>query len=703
MRKIFPPGHEVEERNHHIEETKRIIEFLSKNYSFIILGPTGSGKSYLIDNVVIRYLDKRSQQFFGDNRKLYVKISFNNLGREELEIFYNSFFPQFTEAGFEVENFKNYTIDDIVEKICWGFKQITAIYKTAFYIVVDDFEFFTDSDIEKLMQFRKATAKLVLATNERRFPSKYSEWFDDFEKVVVLPITEEKQKKYFYDSLVIGKLNLTLPAYRMLYNRLKLMYFYPGAVKRCIENLKSLCGDKLIDTEDVREKLKLHRWGLKYRDLTIGLFLFVFVLFFMRFLFLRGPESYRYAVYAGLSVMGVWFYRLFARRLMRSEEDEFVALPEYSPEWYSKYSVYMSTLLHISGYFLVLFALLIVFDKKLELKMFVGLPFVFLPDIDIKYSFVSSYLSRFLRWLSPGLEFYIEDIDILYGHRGPVHSLLFVFIVSLVLFPVALISWWVWVSIVVALVSHLMIDALSPMGVPLFYPALHRWVTPFSFSKQIPVGSLREGSAAIVMSVICLILLPIVLTTPSGIYEKITKDPFTAIKKITQREKFLQYAVVEGFNLVTTQYIREKMRIIRSTGEELFVLGSDGVVYNTKNDINVYKIERQTTGQRIKYVTERYKVVEVTYFENIFKLIPDDGYVIGEFVMYSPIGEISLKTPSTMKIEPKKNVLFGTDGVKIVFTYANKNMLGWLLSFSPQVVRGELEIVRILEEGSSSG
>ena len=66
MRKIFPPGHKIEERNHHIEETKWIIELLSKNYSFIILGPTGSGKSYLIDNVVIRYLDKLSQQFFGD-------------------------------------------------------------------------------------------------------------------------------------------------------------------------------------------------------------------------------------------------------------------------------------------------------------------------------------------------------------------------------------------------------------------------------------------------------------------------------------------------------------------------------------------------------------------------------------------------------------------------------------------------------------
>jgi hypothetical protein len=145
------------------------------------------------------------------------------------------------------------------------------------------------------------------------------------------------------------------------------------------------------------------------------------------------------------------------------------------------------------------------------------------------------------------------------------------------------------------------------------------------------------------------------------------------------------------------------MRIVRSTGEELFVLGSDGVVYNTKNDINVYKIERETTGRQTRYKTERYKVAEVTYFENIFKLIPDDGYVIGELVMYSPLGEISLKTPSTMKIEPKKRVLFGTDGVKVVLTYANKNMLSWLLSFSPQVIRGELEIVRILEEGSSSG
>ena len=683
----------IEEKNHHIEETKKIIELLDRGQSFLILGPTGSGKTYLLENVVIKFLDEKSDKFFGDSRRLYVRLSFNNIGREELEIFYNSFFPLF---GFEVENFKNYSIDDIVEKICWGFRQLTDIYRTTFYIVVDDFEFFTDSDINKLMQFKRASVRLVLATNERRYPHKYSEWFDDFERVVVLPITEERQKKYFFDSLVKGRIKFTERAYKMVYSRLKLMYFYPGAVKRAIERLVTMCGDRVITTDDVREHLRLHRWGLKYRDLTIGLFCFVFVLFFMRFLFLRGPESYRYAIYAGLSVMGVWFYRLFARRLMRSEEDEFVALPEYAPKWYNKYASLMSALLHIGGFFLSLFCALIVFDKKFETNMLIGLPFVFLMDIDISHSYIARLLKSLGRQIYYKIEWWIDDIDLYFAHRGVVHSLLFVVVVSLLFLPVIFVSFWSWMAIVLALLSHLMVDALSPMGVPLFYPALHRWVTPFSFSKQIPVGSLREGSTAITMMIICLILLPVVLITPSGLYELITKDPFTAIKKITAREEYLQYAFVEGFNVYLSRYVREKMKVIRSTGEKLYLEGADGFVYKSGDDINIYKVVRETTSQKIKYVSDKIKVVDMIALKDLLDQV-GEGYFVGELHMYSPLGVIDIKTPSTIEIKQRRNVLFGVDGVKVAFDYASRKMVEELLMFYPIVVEGKVEIYRIVE------
>ena len=699
MRRIYPPKHKVEEKNHHREETKQIINLLDKKQSFIILGPSGSGKTYLVENVVKVYLEKLSDSVFGDNRRLFAVLSMNNIGREELEIFYNSFFPQFgpvpQSAGFEVENFKNYTVDDVVEKICWGFRQLIkqfASQSVGFYIVVDNFEFMTESDIAKLMQFNNAGCVLVLASNERRFPSKFADWFADFEKVVIMPITDEKQKKYFYDSLVIGKLNLTLLAYRKLYNRLKLMYFYPGAIKKAVEKLKESAGEDVITSVDIGRYLKLHRWGLKYRDLTLGLFVFVFVLFFMRFLFLRGPESYRYAIYAGLSVMGVWFYRLFARKLMKEEEDEFVALPDYSPEWYSKYASLMSILLHISGYLLLLFVVLLITDKKFDLTMLLGIPFVFLSDIDIQ----SSYTARFFRLFFGDI---IDEINIMFGHRGAFHSLLFVFVVSLVLFPLYFVSSWLWVSIVIALVSHLFVDALSPMGVPIFYPALHRWVTPYSFSKQIPVGSLREGSAAIAFTIICLILFPLTLITPSGIYEKITKDPFTAIKKITQKDVYLQYAVIEGFNLVNSKYITEKMKIVRSTGNELFVESSDGIVYNTKSDINVYKIVRESPGPKIEYKVTELKISRICSLDEFLNNIPDDAYVLGEIYLYSPLSEITLKTPSTMKITYEHKVLFGSSGNKVELSYANKKMLSQLLNYTPQIIRGDIEVVEIKPMG----
>jgi hypothetical protein len=59
------------------------------------------------------------------------------------------------------------------------------------------------------------------------------------------------------------------------------------------------------------------------------------------------------------------------------------------------------------------------------------------------------------------------------------------------------------------------------------------------------------------------------------------------------------------------------------------------------------------------------------------------------------LGEIILKTPSTMKITYEHKVLFGSSGNKVELSYANKKMLSRLLSYTPQVIRGDIEVIEI--------
>lgn len=82
-------------------------------------------------------------------------------------------------------------------------------------------------------------------------------------------------------------------------------------------------------------------------------------------------------------------------------------------------------------------------------------------------------------------------ISLLFGHRTFTHSLLFIgiviFLLNLIQTPI-----YYMVSIIVAMISHVILDMLTPRGVKLFYPIPLTIKFPFTFKT----GGLVDASLA---------------------------------------------------------------------------------------------------------------------------------------------------------------------------------------------------------------
>lgn len=72
-------------------------------------------------------------------------------------------------------------------------------------------------------------------------------------------------------------------------------------------------------------------------------------------------------------------------------------------------------------------------------------------------------------------------ISLIFGHRGVTHSLLIVAImIFLLLFKWGALNY-IEIGLLVGYLSHLFGDYMTPLGIPLFWPILTRYRSPFCF------------------------------------------------------------------------------------------------------------------------------------------------------------------------------------------------------------------------------
>ena len=86
-------------------------------------------------------------------------------------------------------------------------------------------------------------------------------------------------------------------------------------------------------------------------------------------------------------------------------------------------------------------------------------------------------------------------VRILFGHRTFTHSLLFISIIGILLYIIQTPEYYL-VSIILGLLSHVILDILTPKGVKLFYPLPLNVVSPLHFKT----GGLVDLSLATAFS-----------------------------------------------------------------------------------------------------------------------------------------------------------------------------------------------------------
>lgn len=93
-----------------------------------------------------------------------------------------------------------------------------------------------------------------------------------------------------------------------------------------------------------------------------------------------------------------------------------------------------------------------------------------------------------------------------FGHRGFLHSFLALGLVALSASPLLQIDFWVWLSLSLGYLSHLLGDACTKSGVPLLYPR-HRVVHLLPRPWRLTTGSLAEEAIFGLLAIGALTLL----------------------------------------------------------------------------------------------------------------------------------------------------------------------------------------------------
>ncbi len=170
---------------------------------------------------------------------------------------------------------------------------------------------------------------------------------------------------------------------------------------------------------------------------------------------------------------------------------------------------------HLIGGLIAYFLYLIVTTSLFSLSAFlVAMLFALLPDIDTPRSTISN--------ISPVTQTISKKINIIAGHRGPLHSLFFRSVITLLLrylYASSYIEYTVFIAGSLGYLSHLILDAFTPRGIPFFWPMVDKSYTickrrGLRSSLCVKTGSTKEDAVAILMTFILFFLAGVYL----GIY-----------------------------------------------------------------------------------------------------------------------------------------------------------------------------------------
>ena len=181
-----------------------------------------------------------------------------------------------------------------------------------------------------------------------------------------------------------------------------------------------------------------------------------------------------------------------------------------------------------------------------------------LPDADT----TTSGPGRFVRPLS-------SWIERRFGHRTITHSLPFLLVLALVLYPLYRANPGAYLAFLWGYLSHLLLDTLNTNGVPLLWPwRVHFWLFA-SRDLRIPYGSAKEATLALFLALGGFALWPLSASGFDTAFRHLVASPETAVVDYLKwRDHRAVYVELSGFNRETQEDISGRFRVVEALGRQ---------------------------------------------------------------------------------------------------------------------------------------
>ncbi len=239
-----------------------------------------------------------------------------------------------------------------------------------------------------------------------------------------------------------------------------------------------------------------------------------------------------------------------------------------------------------------------------------------LPDVDSP----TSAIGRLLPFISVPLEQR-------WGHRTVTHSFLALACVGVAALPFLLLSWTIYVAILMGYLSHLIADCATKSGVPLFYPSLTPCVLPADDRYRVHTGSLTgEGPIFLCLTAAGLAFMPI---SSIGLWR--------AVHHLmgTQEAAYADYREIETETLLsfkgkwrTSKTPVEGDAILLDAGPSAFLICFDGRTVDFGPNGEILP-DRARVKDTHRVIHARTVDLERQAWEEVIALVPEGGFLSG--------------------------------------------------------------------------
>jgi membrane-bound metal-dependent hydrolase YbcI (DUF457 family) len=184
-----------------------------------------------------------------------------------------------------------------------------------------------------------------------------------------------------------------------------------------------------------------------------------------------------------------------------------------------------------------------------------------LPDVDTTQSGLGKFVKPISRFLERK-----------FGHRTITHSLVGMAIVALCAFPIAQTMPAVFFYLLLGYGSHLLLDTMNIIGVPLLYPSRLQFWFISNRRWRVPYGSPAEWQWALGFALAALVIYPTSQEGFSFAFNRWLGTPSGVVADYLElRDRFEVFADVDGFNVETQQKVVGRYKVVD-------VLSKEGVI-----------------------------------------------------------------------------------------------------------------------------